>query len=56
VHFLDVGGVQPPEAVGIESVLVGLRDAIQDDDSLLAAASVVFDSLLVTFKKGSTHS
>ncbi len=56
VHFLDVGGVQPPEAVGIDSVLAGLRDAIQDDDSLLAAASAVFDSLLVTFEKGATHS
>jgi hypothetical protein len=52
IHFLDVGGVQPPEAIGIESVLAGLRDAIQDDDPLLAAASAVFDSLLVTFEKG----
>ncbi|MCK9607977.1 chromate resistance protein [Methylomonas lenta] len=52
VHFLDVGGVQPPEAVGIESVLAGLRDAINDDDQLLAAASAVFDGLLVTFEKG----
>lgn len=52
IHFLDVGGVQPPEASGIESVLAGLRDAILDDDQLLAAASAVFDSLLVTFEKG----
>jgi hypothetical protein len=52
VHFLDVGGIQPPEAVGIESVLAGLRDTHTDDDQLLAAASVVFDSLLVTFEKG----
>lgn len=52
IHFLDVGGVQPPEAAGIESVLAGLRDAILDDDPLLAAASAVFDSLLVTFEKG----
>jgi hypothetical protein len=52
IHFLDVGGVQPPEAVGIESVLAGLRDAIIDDNQLLAAASAVFDSLLVTFEKG----
>lgn len=55
VHFLDVGGVQPPEAVGIESVLAGLCDAIQDDDLLLAAASTVFNSLLVTFEKGVEH-
>lgn len=52
VHFLDVGGIQPPEAVGIASVLAGLRDAIHDDDQLLSAASAVFDSLLVTFEKG----
>jgi len=52
VHFLDVGGVQPPEAAGIECVLAGLRDAILDDDQLLATASAVFDSLLVTFEKG----
>lgn len=56
VHFLDVGGVQPPEAVGIESVLAGLRDAINDDDQLLNAASAVFDSLLVTFEKGLSRS
>lgn len=56
IHFLDVGGVQPAEAVGIESVLSGLRDAIQDDDRLLTAASAVFDSLLITFEKGVTSS
>jgi hypothetical protein len=52
IHFLDVGGIQPPEAIGIESVLAGLRDAILDDDPLLSAASAVFESLLVTFEKG----
>lgn len=51
VHFLDIGGVQPPEAIGVECVLAGLRDAINDDDQLLAAASAVFDSLLVAFEK-----
>jgi len=54
VHFLDVGGVHPPEAVGIESVLSGLRDTLNDDDQFLTAASAVFDSLLVTFEKGVT--
>lgn len=56
VHFLDVGGIQPPEAVGIESVLAGLRDTIQDDDQLLAAASAIFDSLFITFEKRVTSS
>ncbi len=51
VHFLDVGGLQPPEASGIESVLAGMRDAITDDDLLLQAACSVFDGLLKTFSK-----
>lgn len=52
VHYLDVGGIQPPEAVGVESVLAGLRDSFSDDDQLLTTASAVFDSLLVAFDKG----
>lgn len=51
VHYLDVGGVQPPEASGVECVLAGLRDAITDDDQLVAAASGVFDGLLTAFEK-----
>lgn len=52
VHFLDVGGVQPPEAVGIESALAGLRDTMTDDDQLLALASTIFDGLQASFEKG----
>lgn len=52
VHFLDVGGVQPPEAVGIESALAGLRDTILDDDQLLVLASNIFDGLMASFVKG----
>jgi hypothetical protein len=55
VHFLDVGGIQPPEAAGVESVLAGLRESITDDDKLLAAALSVFDGLLATFNKGITR-
>ncbi|MFY3434640.1 chromate resistance protein ChrB domain-containing protein [Achromobacter mucicolens] len=51
VHFLDVGGVQPPEAAGVEQVLAGLRATIADDDHLLALASGVFDGLLASFEK-----
>ena len=51
VHYLDAGGVQPPEACGIERLLAGLRDAIPDDDSLLATASAMFDGLLAAFEK-----
>jgi hypothetical protein len=46
VHYLDVGGVQPAEASGVERVLAGLRASLSDDDRLLAAASSVFDGLL----------
>jgi hypothetical protein len=48
---LDVGGIQPPEASGIESVLAGMREAITDDDQLLHAACSVFDGLIHTFSK-----
>lgn len=51
VHFIDVGGIQPPEASGIERVLAGLRTTITDDDQLLGIASGIFDGLLTTFEQ-----
>ncbi len=51
VHFLDVGGVQPAEAGGIESVLAGLRASIADEDLLFAQACSVFDGLLASFER-----
>jgi hypothetical protein len=47
IHFLDAGGVQPPEALGVEAVLAGMRTSISNDDALLQAASAIFDALLV---------
>lgn len=55
VHFLDAGGVQPPEASGVEAVLAGLRATIADDDLLLQAASAVFDALLHQFEPSPSH-
>ena len=52
VHYLDVGGVQPAEAAGVESVLAGLRFGIEDDIQLVAAASAVFDGLLTNYQQG----
>ena len=54
VHYLDVGGIQPPEAAGVESVLAGLREGIADDDALLAAAQTVFDGLLASYNTGAS--
>ncbi|MBB1625853.1 chromate resistance protein ChrB domain-containing protein [Achromobacter sp. UMC71] len=51
VHFLDLGGVQPPEAAGVEQVLAGLRATVADDDQLLALAGAVFDGLLASFEQ-----
>ncbi|MBB4845981.1 hypothetical protein HNP55_004535 [Paucibacter oligotrophus] len=50
VHSLDVGGVQPLEAAGVESVLAGMREAISDDDQLLLVAAAVFEGLLTAFQ------
>lgn len=49
VHFLDAGGIPPSEASGLEQILWGLRDTLEDDDQLLAAACGVFDALLAAF-------
>lgn len=51
VHYLDVGGLQPAEAAGVESVLSGLRTGIKDDDPLIAAACTVFDGLLTSYQQ-----
>lgn len=51
VHYLDVGGVQPTEALAIEAVLGGLRSTVLDDDQLLAAACAVFDGLYASYCK-----
>lgn len=51
VHSLDAGGVQPPEATGVERVLAGMREAITDDDQLMQVAAGVFDGLLTAFQR-----
>ena len=49
VHYLDVGGVMPPEAAGLAAVLKGLRETAKNDDALLAAVMPVFDGLYSAF-------
>ena len=51
VHGLDAGGVLPPEAVGVERVLAGMRESMTDDDQLAQIAAGVFEALLTTFEK-----
>lgn len=54
VHYLDAGGVQPPEATGVESVLAGLRTGIGDDDQLLTSACAVFDGLFTNYQESTS--
>ena len=56
VHSLDSGGVQPPEAAGLEPVLVGMRLAILDDDALFLAAAGVFEGLHLSFTQAAQAS
>ncbi len=51
VHYLDLGGVVPPEAAGLEAVLKGLRAQAANDNALLAAVMPVFDGLYAVFEK-----
>ena len=45
IHYLDVGGLPQPEAVGLEAVLAGLRETTVDDDEFLNAATPMLDAL-----------
>jgi hypothetical protein len=49
IHYLDVGGVPAPEAVGLEAILRGAQHLIVDDDSLVTEAGKVFEFLYVTY-------
>jgi hypothetical protein len=45
VHYLDVGGQPSAEALGVETMLRGMRERIRDDQQLFAAAAQLFDDL-----------
>ncbi|TVT86803.1 chromate resistance protein ChrB domain-containing protein [Acinetobacter colistiniresistens] len=51
VHYLDVGGIEPPEAVGIEKVIQGVRSQISDDDQLFALSNHIFDGLYANLSR-----
>ncbi len=49
IHYLDAGGVSVPEAVGIEAMLRGARQLIEDDDNLVNEAGKLFQFLYVHY-------
>ena len=49
IHYLDVGGVPVPEAVGLEAMLRGAHRLIVDDNSLVTEAGKLFEFLYVHY-------
>ena len=49
IHYLDVGGVPVPEAVGLEATLRGAHRLIVDDDALVTEAGKLFELLYVHY-------
>jgi hypothetical protein len=49
IHYLDAGGVPVPEAVGLEAILRGAQQLIEDDDSLVNDAGKLFQFLYVHY-------
>ncbi len=52
IHYLDVGGVPVPEAAGLEALLRGARDTLDDDDALLTEAGRLLDYLYAHYAAG----
>ncbi|MES2685288.1 MAG: chromate resistance protein ChrB domain-containing protein [Pseudomonadota bacterium] len=50
VHYIDAGGIPLDEAPGIEMIVRGLQAQHGDDDQLLEAAFVIFDTLHAALK------
>ncbi|WP_447503070.1 chromate resistance protein ChrB domain-containing protein, partial [Acinetobacter pittii] len=42
---------EPPEAIGIEKVIQGLRSQISNDDQLFELANYIFDGLYAALKR-----
>jgi hypothetical protein len=49
IHYLDAGGVPVSEAAGLEAILRGTRELIENDDSLVNEAAKLFESLYVHY-------
>jgi hypothetical protein len=50
VHFLDVGGIDVPDAKVLETMLKGAREKARTDDALLAEAMRILDLLYSGYK------
>jgi hypothetical protein len=50
VHCIDIGGIAVDEAAGIETLVRGLQAQHADDDTLLAAACALFDTLYAALR------
>jgi len=49
IHYLDAGSVPVPEAVGLEALLRGAQQLIDNDDSLVNEAAKLFEFLYVHY-------
>jgi len=49
VHFLDIGGISVPDAKGLETLLMGLREQTRNDDDMVREASKIFDLLYAAY-------
>ena len=51
VHYLDVGGIEPPEAIGIEKIIQGIQSQISNDDQLFELSNHIFDGLYANLSR-----
>ncbi|MFC7368277.1 chromate resistance protein ChrB domain-containing protein [Vreelandella zhaodongensis] len=54
VHYLDIGGLPVPEAVGVQLMLAGARERCENDDVLLEHISVLLDDLYHAYQVGNS--
>ncbi|MGE6605284.1 chromate resistance protein ChrB domain-containing protein [Halomonas sp. NPDC076908] len=55
VHYLDVGGLSVPEAVGVKLMLAGARERCENDDVLLEHIGVLLDDLYHAYQVGNSE-
>ena len=50
VHYIDIGGIPVDEAAGVETMVRGLQAQHANDDALLAASCLLFDTLYAALR------